>query len=335
VSEDKMARRTRLDGPGALHHVRARGIERRPIFVDDADREDFLGRLSRLADSCALTVYAWALMPNHFHLLVRTGTRPLERSMRALLAGYATRFNRRHERAGHLFQNRYKSTLCEEEPYFLELVRYIHLNPVPSVVPDLTVLARYPYAGHSAVLGRIVRKWHATDPVLGRFADERPRARALYEAFVRRGATDREPALEGGGLVEDRSGWRHVQALAKGRERFSSNERILGTGPFVERTLRDLNGQRVLRLDEEDVIALVCRAVGVEREALDGTGRTLDVVRAREGIAHLWTVRLGGSGRAIARCLGLAPTSVYEAAERGRKEAAYWSSLLGGQPDEP
>src|SRR5262249_55036306 len=146
-----MARGPRLDAPGALHHVIARGIERRAIFVDDADREDFLERVGRLVDRRALDVYAWALMPNHVHLLVRTAAESLSRAMRSLLAGYATYFNRRHDRAGHLFQNRFKSTLCEDEVYFLRLVRYIHLNPFPSLVRDARALARYRYGGHSVV----------------------------------------------------------------------------------------------------------------------------------------------------------------------------------------
>jgi len=87
-----------------------RGLERRVIFRDDADRADFVRRVAAVAEQGAWTVYAWALLPNHAHLLVRTGTRPLPRSMRSLLTGYAGAFNRRHHRVGHLFQNRYKST---------------------------------------------------------------------------------------------------------------------------------------------------------------------------------------------------------------------------------
>src|SRR5574341_2505759 len=99
-------------------------------FRDDQDREDFVARLGKLTESGALAIYAWALLPNHFHLLLRTGKRPLARTMRSLLTGYAGVFNRRHRRSGHLFQNRYKSIGVEEEVYFLELVRYLHLNPV-------------------------------------------------------------------------------------------------------------------------------------------------------------------------------------------------------------
>ena len=120
-----------------------RGIERTVIFRDDTDRADFVARLAALAEHGALTVYAWALLPNHAHLLVRTGSRPLPRSIRSLLTGYAGAFNRRHRRVGYLFQNRYRSIVVDEEAYLLELVRYLHLNPVrATVLRDLRGLDR-------------------------------------------------------------------------------------------------------------------------------------------------------------------------------------------------
>jgi REP element-mobilizing transposase RayT len=99
-----MPRQPRLDAPDTLHPVRVRGLERRAIFRDDADRADFVARLAGVAEQGACTVFAWALLPNHAHLLVRTSTRPLPRRMWSLLTGYAGAFNRRHHRVGHLFQ---------------------------------------------------------------------------------------------------------------------------------------------------------------------------------------------------------------------------------------
>lgn len=95
----------------------ARAVDRQLLFRDDHDRDDFVQRVATLADMRSLIVYAWALLPNHFHLLVQTGSQPLARSMRSLLTGYAGAFNRRHHRRGHLFQNRYKSLVCEAEAY--------------------------------------------------------------------------------------------------------------------------------------------------------------------------------------------------------------------------
>src|SRR4030043_179551 len=138
-----MPRRPRLDAPGALHHVMGRGIERTRIFRNDRDREDFLNRLADLCTAGDLIVYAWSLMPNHFHLLVRTGRQPISKRWRKLLTGDVVNFNLRHKRYGHLFQHRYKSIICEEDPYLLELTRYIHPNPLRAgIVDDLKGLSQ-------------------------------------------------------------------------------------------------------------------------------------------------------------------------------------------------
>ena len=153
-----MPRQARLDSPGTLHHVMGRGIERADIFRNRFDRKDFIERLAELCREGYFAVYAWALMSNHFHLLIRTKDRPLSTGMRKLLTGYVINFNRRHKRFGHLFQNRYKSIVCEDDPYLLELTRYIHLNPLrKKMVPGMEELKRYPWTGHSAIMGGVKR----------------------------------------------------------------------------------------------------------------------------------------------------------------------------------
>jgi putative transposase len=117
-----MPRLARLDAPGVLHHVMGRGIEKNNIFLNNKDRNDFLNRLSGLVEEGDIDIYAWALMPNHFHLLLKTKNRSLSSSMRKILTGYVVNFNRRHKRYGHLFQNRYKSIVCQEDVYLMELV---------------------------------------------------------------------------------------------------------------------------------------------------------------------------------------------------------------------
>ena len=150
-----MPRQARLDAPGLLQHVMARGIERRKIFWDDQDRQSFLERLALILDETQTQCYAWALIPNHFHLLLRTSLMPLSKVMRRLMTGYAITFNKRHKRSGHLFQNRYKSIVCEEDSYLLELIRYIHLNPLRAgLAKDLKELDKYPWTGHSAIMGK-------------------------------------------------------------------------------------------------------------------------------------------------------------------------------------
>ena len=149
-----MPRKSRIDAAGAIHHLIVRGIDRTSLFRDARDHERFLERLGSLLEETSTSCYAWVLMKTHAHLLVRTGTVPLSSLMRRLLTGYAVQFNKRYHRSGHLFQNRYKSFLCEEEPSLLELVRSLHLNPLRAhVVADMDGLATYPWSGHGVIMG--------------------------------------------------------------------------------------------------------------------------------------------------------------------------------------
>ena len=144
----------------------ARGIEGWDIFRDDAVREGFLKRLGDLANKPGgPRLYAWALLPSHCHL---------SRFMRRLMTGHAVTYNLRHRRKGHLFQNRYKSIVVEEETYFLELVRYIHLNPVRAgIVKNVEELANYPYSGHSVIMGKREYSAQDVDTVLARFSERK------------------------------------------------------------------------------------------------------------------------------------------------------------------
>ena len=327
-----MPRQPRLDAPDTLHHVMVRGIERTALFREDPDRIDFVTRLADLVEQGAWTVYAWALLPNHAHLLVRTGLRPLARSMRSLLTGYAGAFNRRHKRVGHLFQNRYKSIVVEEEPYLLELVRYIHLNPLRAkVLTDLRSLERYPWAGHSALLGTVPRPWQETATILAQFGATRRRAITAYRTFVAEGFPQgRRPDLQGGGLLRSQGGWAAVAVLRRGREAYQGDERILGSSEFVEGYRRAVAAAVPTRprLSLGTIITRVCRHVGVPPVALAGGGRTPSLTRARAGIAYLWVEVLGRPGRAVASTLGVHSSAIPKAARRGARAATEWRRLL-------
>ena len=234
-----MPRSARLDAPGVLHHIMVRGIERRKIFFDDKDREDFLLRLERLIPATKTSCFAWAFMPNHAHFLFRTGSSPLATLMSRLLTGYAIYFNRRHRRSGQLFQNRYKSILCQEDAYLTELVRYIHLNPVRAgLVKNLEELNRYAYSGQSVLMGNRQRAWQDTDYVLKYFGRQRDYARGQYEAFMAAGLHQgRREELSGGGLIRSLGGWKAIKAGDLKGTFIKSDERILGDNDFVEEIL--------------------------------------------------------------------------------------------------
>jgi putative transposase len=143
-----------------------RGIERRNIFLDDRDRSTFVNRLSLLLLETRTDCLAWSLLSNHAHLLLRPSKKILSEMMQRLLTGYAVEFNLRHDRCGHLFQNRFKSIVCEEDSYLLELVRYIHLNPIRAgIVSSLAKLDTYKWTGHAGLMGRT--------PLPGQVIDDR------------------------------------------------------------------------------------------------------------------------------------------------------------------
>jgi putative transposase len=184
-----------------------RGIEKRPIFLSAEDRNDFLSRLGLLVEEACLKIYAWALLPNHFHLLCKTGRVSLARNMRRLLTGYVVKFNKRHNRNGHLFQNRYKSIVCQEDLYLMELVRYIHLNLIRAGrVKGLEELNRSPWSGHSALMGYQKREWQDTEYVLsylGRGVGRRRKYLKFVEEGIKMG---RRPELVGGGIDPEYGG---------------------------------------------------------------------------------------------------------------------------------
>src|SRR6266508_2355714 len=164
-----MARRTRVEYPGALYHAISRGNQRQKIFKDDRDRTKYLELLSRLKELHSFRIHAYVLMPNHVHLLVESGRVPLSRIMQRLGSGYTQYFNRRHGLVGHLFQGRYKAILCDKDNYLLELSRYLLLLPVR--IQALQDPIDYIWSSYRGYVRRPERqKWLDTTAVLRQFS---------------------------------------------------------------------------------------------------------------------------------------------------------------------
>ena len=326
-----MPRLARLDAPGLLHHIIIRGIERRAIFRDDFDRENFLERLSRLVPETQTVCYAWVFMPNHAHFLLRSGSGGLAHLMRRLLTGYAVSFNHRHRRHGQLFQNRYKSIICQEDVYFKELVRYIHLNPVRAkMVLDLGGLKKYPYSGHSALMGKQKRAWQNTDYVLSVFGPSTAAARRRYTAYMKRGyGQGRRPELTGGGLIRSLGGWAAAKKRRiKGQDRLKGDERILGDSDFVTSILAEANEKLDRYYDIkkqgwtiETVEKRVMEIFGVEKDVIYSKGRRKIQVAARSLLCY-WAVReLGLTATELAKRLEMTQPAVSYAVIRGEQIA--------------
>ena len=327
VLRGNMPRKARIDAPGALQHIIVRGIERRKIFYDDEDRDNFLDRLGGVLTDTGTPCFAWALIPNHAHLLVKTGVTPIATVMRRLLTGYAVSFNRRHRRHGQLFQNRYKSILCQEDSYLLELVRYIHLNPLRAkLVEDLKDLDSFSYGGHSVMMGKREQSWQDADYILKFYAPGRLSARRRYRQYVEEGVGEgRKPDLVGGGLVRSTGGWSAVKALRKGFERTKGDERILGDGQFVETVLKEaqehLEGKYRLKTDGYDFKWLVERVagqLGLDPHEVLAPGKYPQIVKARSLLCYWATRELGMTTIELSKKLKLTQPSISQSAKRGQ-----------------
>lgn len=308
-----MPRQPRLDIPGLLQHVIVRGIERTEIFFDDDDRRSFVNRFGRLLVDTATDCYAWALIPNHFHLLLRCNRMQLSRFMSRLLTGYAVYFNLRHERSGHLFQNRYKSIVCEEQTYLFELIRYIHLNPLRAgLVSGLDALDHYPWCGHSIILGNGRMSGQSVETVLTHFGKRIDLARGQYRQFVADGLSmGDQPHLVGKNM--------NRQDCETGAG--VSDNRVLGCSDFFQ-TLCERIGFKG-RLQDRKSLEKLQQAVEdyfeLQPGGLGQRGREDHISAARAVYCFLAVAELHYPGVEVSRGLGICGPSVSRAVRRGEE----------------
>jgi len=320
-----MPRRARLDIPGALHHIMVRGINKATIFEDDQDRVQFLNRLGENVFDGRAAVYAWALMTNHAHILFKSGKQGISTVMRRQLTWYAQYFNRRHRRSGHLFENRYKSILCDEENYLLALIRYIHLNPVRAgMVESMEELDRYPWCGHGALIGKRECPWMDVDYVLLQFSTKKRRAQDAYRRFVGEGIhMGHQLELTGGGLIRSKGGWSQVVSARRSGQKEEYDERILGSGDFVSAALKEAEEKIRLQLKFRQtgrtltkIIEQECGGANVSPQELKTGSRRRIVSRVRIKIAKRGLDELGVSLAEIARHVGVSTSGIARAIKR-------------------
>jgi len=260
------------------------------------------------------------------------------------MTGYAITFNKRHKRSGHLFQNRYKSVVCEEDQYLLELIRYIHLNPLRAgLVKDLKELDRYPWTGHSAILGKRKNplvpcpspknkkekpeKYLAEktiEDVLLQFGDNLREARRRYRQFVKNGIEQgTRPDLQGGGLVRSAGGDKRALLGRKKEERELGDARILGSGNFVAQALKEVDElhERSIKhsISLAELIEKVTHDIGIDIKELLSSKRKQEISNARAIISYLSATELGYSGVKIAAALKLSEKSVSRCIDRGKR----------------
>ncbi|MBM4330954.1 MAG: helix-turn-helix domain-containing protein [Deltaproteobacteria bacterium] len=228
-------------------------------------------------------------------------------------------------KSGHLFENRYKSILCEEENYLLALIRYIHLNPIRAgIVETMEELERYPWCGHSALVGKRECSWMDVDYVLLQLNAKKRRAQDAYRRFVGEGiAMGHRPELTGGGLIRSKGGWSQVVSARRSGGKEEYDERILGSGDFVSAALKEAEEKTRLQLKFRQtgrtltkIIEQECGLANLSYQELKAGGRRRIVSRVRIQIAKRGLDELGLSLAEIARYVGVSTSGIARAIKR-------------------
>jgi REP element-mobilizing transposase RayT len=323
-----MARVARRDAPGAVHHVLLRGIERRRIFLGTLDRENFLERLERLLPQTGAACFAWALLPNHVHLVLRTGVRPLSELMHRLNTGYARGFNLRHGRSGYLFQNRFRSIPVKDDAYLQVLIRYVHRNPLEAgLVESLEALGTYPWCGLGALLGQVPRRFEAVEEVLARFGRESSEARRTLLAWMA------EP--DGGGVRLPQPTLTVARGAKAGEP--AGPPPVDSPGEELDEALREVQARRrrAAGWTVESLVDWVCAELGVDADRVRAGARRREESRARSIAGWLALRELGCTLGDVSRATGVTPPPMNRALERGRELAGRLPRPLPAVPPAP
>lgn len=287
-----MARKPRLHIPGATYHVILRGNARDDIFFEDEDRYRFYLLLQEGVERFGHRIHAFCLMTNHVHLAVQVGEVPLSKIIQNVSFRYTRWVNWRKNRTGHLFQGRHKAYLVDVDEYLLQLVRYIHLNPVR--VGLATLPGDYQWSSHRSYIGKEALPWLATDWILSQFAPTIGKARRGFAAFVADGmAEGHRPEFHGSGMTDSR---------------------CIGEDRFVEQALVRATTYAERRYSVQELIAAVCEVYGVGEERIRSGGMLSAEIR---GVAARFALELPGCDLvSLAHKVGRDPSSLSSAARR-------------------
>ncbi|MFQ5847786.1 MAG: transposase [Candidatus Methylomirabilales bacterium] len=284
-----MGRPLRIHVPGAFYHVISRGNQGQAIFKSDHDRQTCLRLLAETWRGHAFRLYAFVLMGNHIHLVLEVGASPLAKIMQTLQYRHTRYFNKTYQTRGHLFQGRYKAILCDKDAYLLELVRYVHLNPVRAKLVKRP--EQYPWSSHGAYLGQAALAYVETEGVLGQFGGARGEAVRRYAAYI-------HETLDQGHRQDL---YTVIDQRFLGGEEFVAAMRMpnpsLGTAPIVEVPLGEIG-------------KAVCERLGLARTSLLLRSKEREITLAKRLTALLALEVAGYSQREVAAYLGLEATSL-------------------------
>ncbi len=310
----------RLDSKGSFHHVICRAVEGCHPFAEAESARLMLDCLGKAHARFPHGILAWALMSNHLHLLVRCASPTLSAFMQLAQLRFAQVFNRRKNRRGHLFQGRFLSILVERGDYLLELVRYIHLNPIRAgILETLEALDSYPHTGHLATVDGRPKSWHDLEGMLSLFGSDLAESLENYRVFLDAGmGREEEPELETGNWLIGSRGLVRNEGLGSTSRRFSFSGAVMGSATFAKRVIRRRRGQcpddvRHRREDRETLevmIGSVCRAMVVPERRLLSNDKGDRAVAGRRVLLELLSERTAMTRSDMARLLRLSPAAV-------------------------
>lgn len=311
-----MPRKARMDVPGYLYHVISRGNERREIFQEELDYGDFLSRFRGLLAASGGRCLGWCLMPNHFHLVILRGERPLSELMQRLLTGYAVSFNLRHGRVGHLFQNRYKTIICAADAYLKELIPYVHLNPLRAgLVKDIPGLSGYRWCGHAALIGTRPADFVDRARALSYFGATSGNAvknyvSSIVDSYAGQQAGQKTPLPPQSQFSEcDGPGTSEAEDGFEGK--------VQGKGAFSKK-LQSVENMRPGIMTKDELLEKIKDMFGVDYGEIVGLSRERRISSARAAYCFLAKERCGVKGGELARELGLSASGISLLSARGR-----------------
>jgi putative transposase len=279
---------------GAYYHVYGRIARGEMLFADGSEASRFVEVIRAVKKRDRLAVLAWCVMGNHYHLAVRTTAVPLWRSIRLIQWRYARQYNRRRRQFGSVWQGRYQVRLVDDHRYLLQLIAYIHLNPVSAGLVDDP--CDYTWSGHKELLGKSSRPLVDVDATLGLFGDTRGQARRSYVGLMR----GKQVEGYGGENPTELARWIGASDRDNG-EAVAAISQALEARPVVERWfVRDI----------DRFLTTSAALLGVGVAALAGRGKAAEIVRAREIIAIVGVERLGVKVKDLALRLGMSAGSV-------------------------
>jgi REP element-mobilizing transposase RayT len=297
----------------------SRCLDHYSLFSDDADREYFLSLLETCLQRTNTRCYAWVLLSNHYHLVIRSSDHELWEIMKPLNMRYAHYHQKKTNRRGPLFMDRFKSIVTQDQNYVQELVRYVHLNPVRAGVCDnLGELENYSWSGHSVLMGKCNRKFQDTATVLGRFGADTESARLEYCRFLSSGleaSTDEDILLS---LV------RKSNACSESGRKTSCW--VIGDHAFVRSALESSEAWRlrISRFEKEggslDCIAEKISSVfTIEKKMLHNRHRGGEASFARKAFSYVAARHYRAPVRLIAEYLGVSAGAVSAMINQGSK----------------